>query len=156
MAVIKPTLTIVGNASTASSCPGPLSMALNLTAQPNEDGGATGCYGLAVDRVNAETITVSTTEATILDGSTMGSDGAGGTIGGYIYVKNITGSTRSIHLGIIADDGSAADLTASGDVARIMTLKDGEFAFFPWDYTMDLTVDADGAGTLEYWLFDRA
>jgi len=146
MAVIKPTFSLTSNASTATTDAGPLSIALSLSATDT----------LTVDKVQAETVTVSTTEATLLDGSAIsGGDGAGGTVGCFVYMKNTTGSTRSIHIGIVADDGTAADLTASGDAARLFTLLDGEFAFFPFDYTMDLTVDADGAGTLEYFLFDR-
>ena len=50
-------------------------------------------------------------------------------------------------------------LTASGDAARVMTLMSGEFAFFPYDLTMDITVDSnqnDGTQKIEYWYFDRA
>ena len=146
MAVIKPTFSLTSNASTATTDAGPLSIALSLSATDS----------LTVDKVQAETVTVSTSEATLLDGDAIsGGDGAGGTVGCFVYMKNTTGSTRNIHIGIAADGVSAADLTASGDTARLFTLKDGEFAFFPFDYTMDLTVDADGAGTLEYFLFDR-
>tara|TARA_Y100000114_G_C11714344_1_gene305155 strand:- start:258 stop:701 length:444 start_codon:yes stop_codon:yes gene_type:complete len=146
MAVIKPTFSLTSNASTATTDAGPLSIALSLSATDT----------LTVDKVQAETVTVSTTEATLFDGDAIsGGDGAGGTVGSFVYMKNTTGSTRNIFIGIVADGGSASDLTASGDTARLFTLKDGEFAFFPFDYTMDLTVDADGAGTLEYFLFDR-
>jgi len=146
MAVIKPTLTLTSNASTATTDPGPLSVALSLSATDS----------LTVDSVKAATLTVSTTEETLFDGSAEGTAGTGGTVGGFIYLKNSsTTTTRLVHIGIVADEGSAADLVQSGDVARLFTLKVGEFAFFPFDYTMDITVDADGAGTLEYWLFDR-
>jgi|21_taG_2_1085346.scaffolds.fasta_scaffold07660_5 hypothetical protein len=147
MAVIKPTLTLTSNASTATTDPGPLSIALSLSATDS----------LTVDKVEANTLVVSTTEATIFDGDAVsGGDGAGGTVGSFVYMKNTSSTaSRLIYIGIVADGGSAADLTASGDAARLFTLKVGEFAFFPYDYTMDLTVDADGAGTLEYWLFDR-
>ena len=38
-----------------------------------------------------------------------------------------------------------------------MTLKQGEFAFFPYDYEMDISVDAEhNDAELEYWLFNRA
>tara|TARA_Y100000361_G_scaffold148524_1_gene161457 strand:- start:2878 stop:3321 length:444 start_codon:yes stop_codon:yes gene_type:complete len=147
MAVIKPTLTLTSNASTATTDPGPLSVALSLSATDS----------LTVDSVKAATLTVSTTEATLFDGSAEGTAGTGGTVGGFIYLKNSsTTTTRLVHIGIVADDGSAADLVQAGDTARLFTLKVGEFAFFPFDYTMDITVDADGAGTLEYWLFNRA
>tara|TARA_R110002096_G_scaffold248617_1_gene441026 strand:- start:75 stop:518 length:444 start_codon:yes stop_codon:yes gene_type:complete len=146
MAVIKPTLTLTSNASTAGTDPGPLSVALSLSATDS----------LTVDSVKAATLAVSATEATLFDGSAEGTAGTGGTVGGFVYLKNTsTTAARLVHIGIVADDGSAADLVQSGDVARLFTLKVGEFAFFPFDYTMDITVDADGAGTLEYWLFDR-
>lgn len=158
MAVIKPTFTLVGNANTATTCAGPMSVAINLTAQPLVDGGATGCYGLSVDKVQAKTLvfTGEANEQTIFDGSVEGTAGVGGTVGGFIYMKNITASDLDIYIGIVADDGSASDLDQSGDTARLFTLKQGEFAFFPYDYTMDITGDAEGAATLEYFLFDRA
>ena len=146
MAVIKPTFTLTSNANSASTDPGPLSVALSLSATDS----------LTVDSVKAATLTVSATEATLFDGSAEGTAGTGGTVGGFIYLRNnSTTAARLINIGIVADDGSAADLQGSGDVARLFTLKVGEFAFFPFDYTMDITVDADGAGTLEYWLFNR-
>ena len=148
MAVIKPTFSLTSNASTATTDAGPLSIALSLSATDT----------LTVDKVQAETVTVSTTEATLFDGDAIsGGDGAGGTVGSFVYMKNTTGSTRNIFIGIVADGGSAADLTASGDTARLFTLKDGEFAFFPWDCTQDILYDANGDydATLETWIFVR-
>jgi hypothetical protein len=146
MATITPTLTITSNASSATSSPGPISTALSISATSS----------LTVDKLQANTLAVTTSEAILFDGDAeSGGDGAGGTVGGFLYLRNATGSTRNIHIGIVADGASAVDLTASGDTARLFTLKDTEFAFMPYDYTMDLVVDADGAGTLEYFLFDR-
>lgn len=150
MAVIKPTITLTSNKSSATTNPGPLSVALALSATDT----------LTVDTVTSEIVTCSTTEATIIDGDAVsGGDGVGGTVGGYIYMKNISAAsdTNLIYVGIVADGGSATDLTASGDTARLFTLKVGEFAWFPYDYTMDITVDASTSGQLlEYWIFDRA
>ena len=159
MAVIKPTFTLVGNANTATTCAGPMSVAINLTAQPLVAGGATGCYGLAVDKVQAKTLvfTGAGNHQTIFDGDVEGTAGVGGTVGGFIYMKNISATDLDILIGIVADGGSATELADSGDAARLFTLKQGEFAFFPYDYTMDITGDGEGANaTLEYFLFDRA
>ena len=166
MAVIKPTFTLVGNASTASSCAGPMSVALNLTAQPLVDGGATGCYGLAVDTVEAEISTIGTGANTeIVDGSALSAAFTPGTNGCWIYMKNTTASgTETICIGIGADglspavDDGTTDLTrAHTDSARTFALLPGEFAFFPFDYCGDIVAQATAAGqTLEVFRFDRA
>ena len=145
---IKPTFSLTANKNAATTNPGPLSIALSLNVSDT----------LSVDNVQSEII-VFTGEAdhqTIFDGSLYNDTGTGGTHGGFVYMKNITASDLDVHVGIVADDGSASDLDQTGDVARLFTLKQGEFAFFPYDYTMDITADAEGAATLEYWLFDRA
>ena len=102
-----------------------------------------------------------------------------GTMGGLVYLKN-TDATNSILVGILPSsvhdaDGSsnlaydatpplpaaaASDTTglseATGKTFRTMTLKAGEFAFFPFDYTGDIVVEAaSGTPKLEWWLFDR-
>ena len=154
MAVIKPTFSLTSNASTATTDAGPLSIALSLSATDT----------LTVDKVQAETVTVSTTEATLLDGDAIsGGDGAGGTVGGYIWMKNTTASgSNLIYIGVDHDGGSgeiqaddqADDYTGA---TRLFTLKVGEFAWMPFDYTMDIFVDANAASQqLEYWIFDRA
>lgn len=147
MAIIKPTLTLTANAATATRDAGPLSVALSLSATDS----------LTVDKVQSKTLIFSGAgdEQVIFDGSVEGTAGVGGTVGGFIYFKNATASDLDVYIGIVADDGSASDLDDSGDAARLFTLKQGEFAFFPYDYTMDITADAEGAATLEYWLFDR-
>ena len=80
----------------------------------------------------------------------------------YIFLKNTTASgTNLIYVGVEANGvlsdlagGTSADGT--GDPKRLLTLKRGEFAWFPFDYTMDITVDANAAAQqLEYWIFDR-
>jgi len=146
MAVIKPTLTLVSNASAATTDPGPLSVALTLSATDS----------LTVDEVASGIYTFddATSHTTIFDGSSFGADGLGGTVGGYIYLKN-TSTSATVYIGIVADGGSASDIDASGDAARLFTLKAQEFAWLPYDYTMDVTADSDGAATLEWWRFDR-
>ena len=60
MATIKPTLSLTANASTAST-PGPLSIALNLSATDS----------LTVDRAVSEIKTVCDNVAKVLDGSEL-------------------------------------------------------------------------------------
>jgi len=166
MAVIKPTFTLVGNASTATTCAGPMSVSLNLTAQPLVDGGATGCYGLAVDTVEAEIFTIGTGANTeIVDGSALSAAFTAGTNGCFMYMKNtMTSGAEVICIGIGADglspavDDGTDDLTrADSASARTFSLKAGEFAFFPYDYCGDIVAQATAAGqTLEVFRFDRA
>ena len=147
MATIKPTFTLTSNKASAATAPGPLSIALALSVTDS----------LTVDTVTSEIIvfTGAGNEQVIFDGSDLGTAGVGGTVGSFVYMKNITASDLDVYIGIVAHDGSATDLDDSGDTARLFTLKQGEFAFFPYDYTMDITADCEGAGSLEYWLFDR-
>ena len=140
MAVITPTLTLTSNASSATTNPGPLSIALSLTATDT----------LTVDTVEASIITPSTTVSRLFDGSEKdaGSEVAG-TNGGFLYMKNTSAADHDVYIGIEADGASPTELQGNADAQRLFTLKQGEFAFFPYDYTMDITVDAeDNAATL--------
>ena len=143
MAVISPTLTLTSNASTASSDPGPLSVALSLSATDT----------LTVDSVQAKIVTVSATHAILWDASAI-SDGTAtaGTDGGFVYLKN-QHATVNIYIGF----GSSGALQADDNTTRLLTLKPGEFSWLPWDLTADLIVDASESGTdaLETWYFDR-
>ena len=147
MAVIKPTLTLTSNASSATTDAGPLSIALSLSATDS----------LTVDTVESKIITPTTTVSTLFDGSALdaGSEVAG-TNGGFLYMKNTSTSDYDVYIGIEADGASATELQGNADAQRLFTLKQGEFCFFPYDYTMDITVDAENASaTMEYWLFNR-
>ena len=148
MATITPTLTLTANSSSHSSTPGPISTSLSISATTN----------LTVDAVEAKTLVFSGAgdEQRIFDGSAQdaGSEVAG-TNGGFVYFKNATTSDLDIYIGIVADGGSATDLAADADAARLFTLKQNEFALLPYDYTMDIIADAEGAATLEYFLFNR-
>jgi hypothetical protein len=124
-----------------------LSIALNLSATDS----------LTVDTVKSEIITPTTTVSTLFDGSALdaGSEVAG-TNGGFLYMKNTSTSDYDVYIGIEADGASATELQGNADAQRLFTLKQGEFCFFPYDYTMDITVDAENANaTMEYWLFNR-
>jgi|TARA_Y100000401_G_scaffold78063_1_gene63680 hypothetical protein len=147
MAVIKPTLSLTSNASTATTDAGPLSIALSLSATDT----------LTVDTVTAATVTPTTTHSILFDGSAQdaGSEVAG-TNGAFIYMKNTSAADYDIYIGIEADGASATALEGNADAQRLFTLKQGEFAFFPYDYTMDISVDAENNdATLEYFMFNR-
>ena len=140
---IKPTLTLTSNASTATSSPGPLSVALSLAATDTLD----------VSAVQSKIETVTDT-AEVLWAHANFSDGTEtyGVDGGFVYVKNIHASNK-----ISIGHGALEEITPTNNALRIMTLLPGEFAWFPWDFTADLLADADGTATdgLESWVFSR-
>jgi len=162
MATINTTFTLT---APKSSSGGPLSVALALSASD----------ALAVDNVTSQIITPPNSGAPtkFLDGTMFNTDAtdAPGDYGGFVWVKNTSAASTSnlIYIGMAHLQGGAAPanmgggdgttaLDASDDSTfRIMTLKVGEFAFFPWDYMQDLYCGASTtAQTLEYWVFDRA
>ena len=157
MAIIKPTLQIQSFPSDYSVVAdrGPLSFNLDLSTTVD----------LTTVGVNHGVKTVSQAEGdldTLFDGSTItGDSAAAGTNGSFLYLKNMTaaGGTGSIMIGIEADDSDvtdAVDLSTAGNAARLFTLNPQEFAFFPYDGTMDISVDATADNTiLEWWKFDR-
>ena len=146
MAVIKPTLTLTSNSSSATTDAGPLSIALSLSATDS----------LTVDTVKSQIITPSTTHSILFDGSTYDDGGTAGTHGSFIYMKNTSTADYDVYVGVGADGFSATAMEGADDADRFIPRKQGEFAFFPWDYTMDISVDAENAAaTLEYWLFNR-
>ena len=151
MATIKPTFSLTANAS-SSSTPGPMSMALSLSATD----------ALDVTKVETKIIdvkidhTASNGAGILWDASdylTPG-DAAAGTDGGFVYIKN-TSSNAAHEISI--GQGTAAHIMGAGNSTRLMTLKGGEFAFFPWDMVADIVYDAnvDQAAILESWLFVR-
>ena len=172
MGVIKPTLTLTANSSSATSDAGPLSVALSLSASDS----------LTVDTVNSKIVTCSTSHALLYDGSTMGPTGAelatevarsssvAGT-GGFLYFSNISAASTSnfIYIGLGSDASVTATDIAAGDqidvysdtddasIIRLMTLAPGEFAWMPFDYTYNIFVDANAADQkLECWHFNRS
>ena len=151
MATIQTAFSISANKSTATTTPGPMSVAISASATNS----------LTVDKTVSEVMTVAYTDATdaavlLIDGSTYMGTGAAGTDGGYIYIKNTTASgTNLIMIGL--HPPGLEDIDDNGDDHRFFTLKKGEWAFFPFDYTQDISVKANAASqTLEYWIFDRA
>ena len=153
MAVIKPTLSLTANASSATTDPGPLSIALALSVTDS----------LTVDIVESQIIAIAdaTSHALLFDGAALGGDTeTAGSVGCFLYFKN-AGTTGNIFIGVQADDDTAADIGAANQAddfsatTRLFTLLPGEFAFMPYDYAMDITYDASAAATLEVWRFDR-
>jgi len=173
MATIKPTFTLTSNKASATTTPGPLSVALALSVTDS----------LTVDSVTSEIASLVDSPVQLLDGSSLSggtetpSTAAANQVGGYLYIKN-TGTAKAAYVGLVSNvienDGStvlgndaptAPGATGAGHLAevanttlRTFTLRPGEFAFLPWDYTGDLYAEcehSDGT-TLEYWLFDRA
>ena len=147
MGIIKPTLTLTASSSAATTNPGPMSVALSLTATDS----------LTVDHVESKIFKPTTTAALLFDGSSKDDGGTAGTHGGFIYFKNVSASDYDVYIGVGAESMSATELQDPTDADRFMTLKQGEFAFFPYDYEMDISVDAEhNDAELEYWLFNRA
>ena len=149
MATITPTLTLTANNSSHAT-PGPMSIALSLSATDNLD--VTKVESKILD-VKADH-TASTDAGVLWDASDYTASGAAGTDGAFVYIKNT--STNAAHE-ISIGHGSAAHLLGAANTTRLMTLKGGEFAFFPWDCTADIVYDANGdySGALESWVFVR-
>jgi len=145
MGKIKPTLTINAAANTATTDPGPLSIALTLSQAASLD--VTDVRSKIISPTDADNQTL-WDEAAFTDGAETA-----GTDGGFVYLRNLH-ATANIFIGHKA---SAAALEGIGAADRIMTLKPGEFAFFPWDFTADIIVDASTTATngLESWVFTR-
>ena len=149
MATITPTLTLTANDSSHAT-PGPMSFALSLSATD------------ALDVTKVETKikdvkldhTASIDAGVLWDASDYTSSGSSGTDGAFVYIKN-TSSTAGHE--IMIGHSSAKHLGDAGNTSRLMTLKGGEFAFFPWDCTADIIYDANGdySAALETWVFVR-
>ena len=152
MATIKPTLTLTANSSSAATEAGPMSIALSLSATDSLD----------VTKVETKIVDVkidhsaSNGAGVLWDASDYltPAAAAAGTDGGFVYIKN-TSSTAGHE--IMVGTGAAKTLNAAGESQRLMTLRGGEFAFFPWDMALDVIYDAnvDQSNILETWLFVR-
>ena len=161
MGIIKPTLNLTSNSNAVATDPGPMSFALALSITDN----------VTVDVVEQKLITVTTTRASILDGSVIGgATNTPGTVGCWLYMKNTdTVTGNNVHVGIIAaahassdpatpaTDGATSSLDGTTQESlRTFTLLPGEFCFLPFDYTGDIYVEsAQNSPVLEYWRFDR-
>ena len=158
---ISPTLTITSNSSSATTDPGPLSIALNLSTTDKLT--ITG-------HVESQTYAFAdaTSHVILFDGALSkygGNTETAGSVGSWIYMKNV-GASGDIYIGVGADDDAAKDIDGTNDGAsydddtanavRLFTLQPGEFCFFPYDYALRIIGDSSAAATLEYWLFDKA
>ena len=161
MGVIKPTLTLTANASSATTDAGPISIALSLSTTDS----------LTVDSIQSKIVTPANAGAPtlLLQGEDYGGDSGDtpGTHGGFLYLKNASASdsTAIIYVGMVrqgatdpADFGAGTTALDHADDAtdRVFTLKTGEFAWLPWDYMQDIYCGASSPSqSLEYFLFDR-
>tara|TARA_Y100001973_G_scaffold62077_1_gene91170 strand:+ start:62 stop:472 length:411 start_codon:yes stop_codon:yes gene_type:complete len=134
MATIKPTLTLTSNASSATTDPGPLSVALSLNVNDS----------LTISKVaeaGTAAVTTTHTDNLIFDASAMNEV--------YIYLNNTSDSTVYV-----------CNADAGTDANRFMALRAGEFAWFPWfaastGTATDIYLDHSSGGTknVEYWIF---
>ena len=160
MATIKPTLSIVSNNSSHAT-PGPLSMALDLSTTVDVTCDDVHQGVVTIDDATSHAILFSGATQSWRSGTFTGAGDAAPGYGGYVYLKNVSALASDIYIGIGDDSDAAADLAGADQVdafennIRWCTLKQNEFAFFPWDYTTRITYDASGAATLEWWIFDR-
>ena len=181
---IKPVLNFSSSASNVTSDPGPSAFALALSTTPtadtkgrltvgvtdhwtgtvsvvSADGGNAPAWGRAELKSGANGYN------TLVDGSAAiatATSTSSALTGCWIYIKNqMTAGNEVIWIGHTTDADATQDgeyyakLTADNLNTRIFTLKAGEFAFFPYDFTGDLYIDASAAGQkYEFWRFERA
>lgn len=145
---ITPTLTITSNKYSAATNPGPTSSPLAISVTDTLD----------VTEVVSKIVTVATADANLFDASDYSASVAAGTDGGFIFLRNLQGSTgTNIHISCgTTGDGELEDGGAA-EAFRLMTLQPGEFSFFAWDMEQDIHVDAAAAAddALEAILFVR-
>ena len=135
---ITPTLTITSNKFSATSNPGPTSSPINISVSDLLD----------VTQVDSNIVTVATTDAILFDASSYTSGTTAGTDGAFIFLRNLTEgltTTANIFIGHNPTGDGEMEDTGAADEDRLMTLKPGEFAFFPWDLEADIHVDASAA-----------
>tara|TARA_R110001632_G_scaffold190872_1_gene311555 strand:- start:230 stop:670 length:441 start_codon:yes stop_codon:yes gene_type:complete len=145
MATITPTLTIAANASSATT-PGPVSTPISISATA----------ALTVVTVKAATTLVPTAAAALFTDTLQTEGDEAGTHGAFIYMKNVSPGDHDIYIGFEVTDATAAEIQGDGAATRVGTLKQGEFAFFPYDFAGDIMIDSqDAAAKLEYFFFSR-
>ncbi len=182
---ITPTLNFKTNAHTSASTPGPSSFNLALTIADQLSVDLMECQ-LIETVASSGSGALTPANHRLLDGSAAGGATlTPGTVGCFIYLKNNSTTTNeNIFISILASSVQAYTDSATGAVAangsdtpvapvgpdadttglmetnnktlRTMTLKPGEFAWFPFDYAGDIYHEAaTGTPQLEYWRFDR-
>ena len=146
MGVIKPTLTLTSNASSASTDAGPMSMALSLSATDS----------ITIAKVKSSVVLVSDTHASLFTDALQDEGDTAGTHGSFLYLKNVSDDDYDIYIGYEVDGTGPTALHPNGADDRLGTLKQGEFLFMPYDYCGDITIDSENAlAKLEWWLFSR-
>jgi hypothetical protein len=186
MATIKPTLTLTSNQFDQTT-PGPLSFALSLSVTDDHTVDDVIMETTATTAVSGSPVLVydgsalNTTSPTTYTAGTNGcwlylkhtgklsnfTDAAASdliAIGIVSHVVSNGEGSPAAYTGNDAPPAPAADsanttglMETANTTLRTMTLKPGEFAFFPWDYTGDIYIQSTTANTsvLEHWLFDR-
>tara|TARA_B100000287_G_C20551332_1_gene748607 strand:- start:308 stop:853 length:546 start_codon:yes stop_codon:yes gene_type:complete len=180
MGVIKPTISLSANANTHPTVAsrGPLSVALSLTNTDslNVDfveqsvintsttqqrildghvlGGATktpGTIGCYIYMKNTDTTVGNNILVGVVSGSRISVAGDGDTT--VTGVNNPTAPHEDDEAG---SDGDSRLTVTNNQTLRTFTLLPGEFAWFPFDYTGDIYVQAaQNTPALEYWRFDK-
>tara|TARA_R100001594_G_C3931254_1_gene238209 strand:+ start:130 stop:597 length:468 start_codon:yes stop_codon:yes gene_type:complete len=149
MGIIKPTITLSANASTATTDAGPMSIALTLSATDSLD----------VKEVASKIMDISSTHGIVWDASDYFTTNANmGIDGGFLYFKNLLSENDPEDVNHDICIGNAAEnLDGVDEANRLFTLQPGEFAWMPWDLTMDIYADGQetNAAALECWLFVR-
>ena len=146
MATITSTLTITSNASTAASSAGPLSMALSLSQT----------FSPTIVTVKSANSTISDSAAMLFTDALQTEGDTAGTHGALIYMKNTSPADHDIYIGFEASGATVSETQGAGAATRLGTLKQGEFAFFPYDFAGDISIDSENsAATLEYFFFSR-
>tara|TARA_R100000231_G_scaffold9936_1_gene12173 strand:- start:342 stop:824 length:483 start_codon:yes stop_codon:yes gene_type:complete len=159
MAVIKPTLSIVSNASdfATTADQGPLTMALNLSV--TDDITIVGVKSEALSFANTNVVALFTDDAVTGDEGaiTTVAEDVAGTHGAFLYFKNTSPGDHDIYFAHeTSGTGTGSDLSTAGDADRFGTLKQGEFMFVPWDYAGQFSIQPeDSAATAEYFIFSR-
>ena len=147
---ITTTLSITSNAYSATNNPGPVSSPLAISVSDLLD--VTAVESKVVDMLT-------TTHELIWDASEYFTTNADfGVDGGFLYFRNLLSENSTpdtLHDIIIGN--ADEDLDAVDEANRIFTLQPGEFAWMPWDMTMDIYCDPQetNAGALETILFVR-
>ena len=147
---ITTTLSITSNAYSATSNPGPTTSPFAVSVSSLLD--VTAVESKIIDML-------STTHEVIWDASDYFTTNADfGVDGGFLYFRNLLSenSTPDTAHDIIIGNADE-DLDAVDEANRLFTLQPGEFAWMPWDMTMDIVCDPQetNAGALETILFVR-
>ena len=147
---ITPTLTITSNAYDATTNPGPTTSPVAISVTDLLD----------VTEVSSKLIAVGTTDSVLFTATDYTTGTTAGTDGAFIFLRNLTegmATTADIYIGHNPTGDGEMEDTGAADEDRLMTLKPGEFAFFPWDLEANLHVDASAAvdGALEAIVFVR-